>query len=644
MSYLMNCKLLFLACFVLLTFSIDAQEDLAKYQQEHPTRDYIFLERNITLNFLIENDNVVIEKTTKERKLFLNGKAKTYEEESVQYDSHHMLKEISAKTLVPKGGRYKTSTVKDFEVKKTISDNYFYDDLLISTFTYPNLVEGAISELEYVQTSDHPIFVPRIFMTYYAPIVKFQINVIVDKRIDIAFKEFNTTEKISFEKESKRDKDIYTYILNNVQPPTFENRGPSFEQIAPHLIININKFQTEKGENKPVMGSLQDLYNNYYSFINSIDTTVNETFRTAVDSITTSKDKELDKVESIYNWVRKNIKYIAFEDNMGGFIPRDPQLVFDRRFGDCKDMSSITLKMLDVAGIQGHYAWVGTRDIPYKYSEDFGAFVDNHMIAMYYNKDEKKYYHLDATNEFLPFGYPPPHIQDKEVLVHIDEMNYDIVPTSTVDCSQNKYFESGEFTIDGNNLNGQIELSVTGHEYLHYQNIFGHTNKEQLEKRKQSYFSRGTNKSKVGEISFDVEDDRVTTHFDIEIGDYIAKVGDELLVNMNLEKMLTDRKIKKSRTTPIDLKQTYLSNKTYTLKIPEGYEVKYLPENFIFDDNDDFTAEMKYTVADDVIHYHFNVCINTLWLETDQFDDWSKLIKKLKSNYKENIILGPIKE
>ena len=72
------------------------------------------------------------------------------------------------------------------------------------------------------------------------------------------------------------------------------------------------------------------------------------------------------KARRIYKWVQQNIKYVAFEDGMEGFIPRDASLVCSRRYGDCKDMASILTKMLQYSGVEACFVWIGTRSLPYE--------------------------------------------------------------------------------------------------------------------------------------------------------------------------------------------------------------------------------------------------------------------------------------
>src|SRR5690606_41037728 len=97
-----------------------------------------------------------------------------------------------------------------------------------------------------------------------------------------------------------------------------------------------------------------------------------------------------------------------------GFIPREADKVFERKFGDCKDMTSIITEMAKYVNVPNvNFTWIGTRELPYTYQQLPTPAVDNHMIATYI-KDGKKIY-LDATDANVPFGMPSGFIQGKEV-------------------------------------------------------------------------------------------------------------------------------------------------------------------------------------------------------------------------------------
>ena len=102
---------------------------------------------------------------------------------------------------------------------------------------------------------------------------------------------------------------------------------------------------------------------------------------------------------------------------MGGFVPREAGLVCSRRFGDCKDMASILTEMNTAAGLTAYFTWIGTRDLPYKFTQVPLPLVSNHMICTIYLNG--KYVFLDGTDPTCVFGLTPAGIQDKEAMISI---------------------------------------------------------------------------------------------------------------------------------------------------------------------------------------------------------------------------------
>ena len=112
--------------------------------------------------------------------------------------------------------------------------------------------------------------------------------------------------------------------------------------------------------------------------------------------------------------MQDNIRYIAFEDGLAGFIPATAQEVFKSKYGDCKGMANLMTEMLKLAGLEAYMTWIGTRHIPYDYTLPSLA-VDNHCISTVIIGGKE--YFLDGTEKYIPFGDYAWRIQGKEVLI-----------------------------------------------------------------------------------------------------------------------------------------------------------------------------------------------------------------------------------
>src|SRR6202012_5439792 len=138
----------------------------------------------------------------------------------------------------------------------------------------------------------------------------------------------------------------------------------------------------------------------FYSMVKDVNTSISPEVKKVVDSITAGAKSNIEKVKRIFYWVQDHITYVAYEDSLGGFVPREATLVCSRRFGDCKDMASTLVEMIRAAGLEAHQTWIGTRDIPYSFEDVPSPTSTNHMICTYI--ENGNYHFLDATGRDSP--------------------------------------------------------------------------------------------------------------------------------------------------------------------------------------------------------------------------------------------------
>lgn len=64
------------------------------------------------------------------------------------------------------------------------------------------------------------------------------------------------------------------------------------------------------------------------------------------------EDSPRDKAAKIQRFVTGKIRYVGFERGADGVVPRDSQITLERRFGDCKDMTTLFVDLARVAGLE----------------------------------------------------------------------------------------------------------------------------------------------------------------------------------------------------------------------------------------------------------------------------------------------------
>lgn len=104
-----------------------------------------------------------------------------------------------------------------------------------------------------------------------------------------------------------------------------------------------------------------------------------------------------DQLVAALRFVQQNIRYLSVAIGEGSYTPSPPALVMQRRFGDCKDKTLLTLTLLKALGIEAQAALVntsirkGVRDrVPSP-----GAF--NHVLVR--ARIGSKWFWIDPTND-----------------------------------------------------------------------------------------------------------------------------------------------------------------------------------------------------------------------------------------------------
>lgn len=634
--------------FALLVFTginLNAQysELYDKYKSKHPDATLIKLKQETNVVITLDKGVLDITQNNFEENLYLNDAATQVSQKSLSFSSFFELEDIEASSYNYQGNKYREDKVSEFTEKDELGES-FYDDTKSINFIYSNLRQGSKSALKYVQRIKDPRFLMPFYFGDFSPVAQNKYSITADAAVNLKFKQFNTEDlNINFSKEEKRGKVTYTWELKDVDAFDYEANASSYKNVLPHIVPFIASYQVN-GNTVPVLNETQDLYNWYYSMVKDVNQEpADPELITLTNNLVAGLSSDLEKVKAIYYWTQRNIKYIAFEYALGGFIPREANQVFKKKYGDCKDNSSILYKMMEIAGIQGHLTWIGTRSIPYKYEEVPAPLVDNHMILSYFEKD--KVYFLDATGRNTSINFPSSFIQGKEALVALDENNYRIVKVPVIPAEANAVSDSTVLKIKGEKLVGTTTTTVAGYNKSDYLYALGNLNsKNERDEFYNSVFQKGNNKfiaNGIIEENKEDYDQDLLIKFDFTIDNYLNRFGDDIYVNLNLNRQIDQFRTdsKRKRDIEFDYKNAYFF-KTY-LEIPQGYKIDYLPESQSFE-NDYIKSTLTYTRTTSGIEYTHSIVCDFLVLDLDQQKEVNNLIKEVEKAYKEVVTLTKI--
>lgn len=630
-----TCMLLMLNC-TLYAQSFD--EIAARY----PNNQAVIQNFTKTINIILKNGEPFAQSKTEQEILALDDKANgLYNRQYVFSSSYNKLTSLEAYTKVSDGKRYNKLKVTDIKTENSRSSSVFYDDAKQSTFDLPSMIKGAVGYVTYTQAHKDPHLLSPFYFVSYMPVVNEQFIVTFPATMQVKYTIMNNDDDlVQVTEDTKGKEHSYIFRANNVDAYAGFGGAPSAAYYAPHVIIQIVSYENENGGRINYLGSLDDLYKWNYGFINKLDNTREPYLKKLADSLTAGCNSPAEKAANIYQWVQGNIKYIAFEDGLEGFVPRRAIDVCNRRFGDCKDMASILTSLLQLEGLDAYFTWIGTRDIPYDYTSVSLPITDNHMIATL--KLDNEWIFLDATDPNCIFGLPSSAIQGKQALIAISKDNYKIERVPEVSAEKNTLIDSTYISVTDNGIKGRSSVYYNGYWGADVYNRLMFSDAKQTRDYVKYRMGKASNKFIMGDYTINKlsnADKQVNIKAGFEVPDYGKKIAGEFYINLNLEKLFVDQIIDTAkRKVPVENEFKYVIKQYTILDVPESYAVSYIPKDYSIN-NDILGFSIKYSQQNGKVIALQELHQNFLILRPKDFTTWNNSLKQLFSQYKEEVVL-----
>lgn len=568
-----------------------------------------------------------------------SGTFKLRSEELTSDSSYMELLDFDAYSLVPVKGKYQKKSVKEFFKSDDFRSSFFTDDSKKTQFYFPNTQSRTITHLDYLLSLNDEFIIPNTFIGSFYPIENFTLKIDVENDIDLDFHFFHVSnDTLNYTKTVGKKSTEHVWVFKNIPKTKYFGDAPDIRWYLPHITFNIKGYQT-KDVYKKVLTDIEDLYALYQKWISMIPDEDTTKLKKIVDDLKLDGLSEYDKLKKIYNWVQANVKYIAYTDGMEGFVPRSGTDVLSCRYGDCKGMSNLIHGLSNAAGVKTYRTWIGSRDIPYRYDEVHTPLVDNHMIVTYLGSDTAIF--MDATDSYLPFGYPTRFIQDKQALVGIDDKKFELKMVPTPAITENQWIDTVWVKLDGGNLSGKAKVYMSGYHASRWRHEIQNLDKKEILEFASGYLMKGDNRFSVTNITMGKTDNTVEMNleYDFTIRNYVTATNENLFVNMNLEANFAESQIEEDRVTPVELSYHSLMRSVINMEIPESYKVDHLPEN-VSHDTDDFGYKIEYTSQPKLVVYTIETYSKSLMMDQTTFEGWNALSKQFRKDVRTNVVLS----
>jgi transglutaminase-like putative cysteine protease len=564
------------------------------------------------------------------------------------YSSVDQLDDLDAFAYLPVKSGYKKVRCHDF-ANVHPRDYVFYDDNRAMVVLYSGLTKNSITRTKYsIDQTEVNSLLPFEFQEDI-PVVKETFEVVAPSHVHMNFvMKGEHTDWIKQTKEEKNGIVTYRFTATDVPPAKSFSNVPSWHYYLPHVIPYITSYKFSDAQ-KPVdmLSKPDDLYKYLYKYVRNLNMKEDTAMNRVVAEITRGDVSPREKAMHIYQWVQKNIHYIAFEYGLeGGYTPREASLVFKRKFGDCKDMSNVLVAMCNRAGLQAYHTWIGTDQLPYVLDETPLSLASNHMICALKLGDEWLF--MDGTDPVLPFGCNREDIQGKEAMIAIDAKNYKIITVPAEAAEKNIIVDNTMIHFSDNadrKVEGSAHITYSGYPAWDIAYALLNITNEDKEKLVKRLALRGSNKYHQNSYTLAANaggnrDVSLNTNFTID--NYVQKVGKEYYVNMNL-----DRKFEDERINEADRKAAYYFEPAYkkrtkevvTLDIPKGYKITHLPKDAQGGSDGLWSYKISYKADKNQVTLTKEYQLNTLSVSPAKFAEHNKLVDDVKKLYKESVVL-----
>lgn len=624
---------------LLLVTSVGIAQNISDFQKKYPGHSELILSETQTYDFSIQKNKLQVLQDNYYESIILSDIGIQSNSESFTYSELVPLKSFDAFTIINNNGRDKKIPIKQTNDKNAEQNSIFFSDVKERKLTFSNLEIGAKKVYSYQSEFLDPYLLHKYIFANSVPMEKSSLEINTDENIEIGYKIFNDpNNEIIFSKTEKKGKINYNWTLNQINPLKYESNNPGYLYIAPHVIVYVKNYKINN-KTIEVLGDTDQLYEYYKGFVKNLNATEDENLKQTTLKLTQNLSSDEEKIKAIFYWVKDNIKYVAFENGYEGFIPREAKLVNERKFGDCKDMSSIITEMAKYANVPNvNICWIGTRRIPYSYKDISTPAVDDHMIASVENKEGIIF--LDATDKESRFGLPTGFIQGKDALIRNGD-SYKIVNVPVVKAHDNRTEETLHLKINQNKIEGFGTMSIHGLTRSRYLSSIGDaSNKTRFEMIK-SLVLKGNNKFNLKDFKEENISNRdlpYNIEFNFDLANYTIQAGDELYVNLFLDKPLEKVVIEKDRKSMFEFDFLIKNKFNFELEIPADKAVQTIPKNATLD-NDLMKYSINYVHDNNKVTLQFEIELKKLLLDNSDFDLWNESIKNLKSHYSDTLIL-----
>lgn len=513
--------------------------------------------------------------------------------------------------------------IKDFSA---VADFSIYQDDRVQVLEIRHSQYPYTVEVEYeMRVAGHRFCTyPTWYIQQFGTAVE-QGKLVLDLPAGMKFHQQVLNIELASEKREDKNREIYTWSVDQLKAPRSESYLPPKTQILPVVITAPDHFQWDKYE-----GSMAswDAYGQFMGKLFAGRDELPEATRAEIQQMVSDTEDPGEKVRRLYRYLQDNMRYVSVQLGIGGWQPFDAAYVNDKRYGDCKALSNYMKSILSVAGVHAYPALIYNGDANYEVQEDFTVPRFNHMILYVPGED----LWLECTSNSFPPGYIGQGNSNRNALL-ITEQGGELRRTPV--HAQEDNIEAHRALVQLSE-NGQAGLEVasnyTGADHEIFRSL---KNQLSLEDQKKWLLKQQEDAGfslQDYQLECDKEQPQSWLRYTAQVNHYAQKAGKRLFVPVkSISPALSIPPNNDHRLYPVNLSRSYTERDTMILHLPEGFTVESAPEPTLEIDADFGSYRYSLQLEGQQVTYIRELIIKACQLPADRyahFRDFYKAVVK----------------
>jgi hypothetical protein len=273
------------------------------------------------------------------------------------------------------------ATIKTIQHEEDMN-RFLYDGSHTAVINLPDIRIGDVLEYSYTVKGFNSAFKGNVMDQFYIDRrVAFEKNVfrlVVPSSMELNMKNVNTNVQPLIKQGGRET----SYLWTNEQSKGVitDNNAPNWYNPFQCVIISSFKTWQEVSEWGAALYRVSD------SEKRALQEEVNK-------GLTDSLPEQF--VMKAIRFVQDDIRYLGFEGGLNGYKPHSPLMIWNQRFGDCKDKSLLLCSILESRGVEAYPMLVNTTERK-KIKEGLPSiFAFDHCVVQF--KFNGKTYYVDPT-------------------------------------------------------------------------------------------------------------------------------------------------------------------------------------------------------------------------------------------------------